>query len=64
MYIEATTAISDNDEQVLTSFSDLYNLYEIIGKYVNFFWMIYLINNHFLSLIEDHSVSFVVVQIN
>jgi calcium/calmodulin-dependent serine protein kinase len=32
MHIEITTTIPDNDEQVTTSFSDLYNLYEIIGK--------------------------------
>ena len=35
MHIEANTTIPDNNEQPSTSFSDLYNLYEIIGKYVN-----------------------------
>jgi hypothetical protein len=37
MHLETTVTISDNDEQALTSFADLYNLYEIIGKYVSFF---------------------------
>jgi len=37
MHIETTTTIPDNDEHASTSFSDLYNLYEIIGKYVIFF---------------------------
>ncbi|CAF0758645.1 unnamed protein product [Rotaria sordida] len=32
MHIETTTTIADNNEQVSTSFTDLYNLHEIIGK--------------------------------
>jgi hypothetical protein len=37
MTIETTmpVPVPDNDEQTTTSFADLYNLYEIIGKYVN-----------------------------
>ena len=37
MHIETTTIIPSNDEQASTSFADSYNLYEIIGKYVDFF---------------------------
>lgn len=33
MHLETTTKASDYDEQGSTCFSDLYNLYEIIGKY-------------------------------
>ncbi|CAF1277920.1 unnamed protein product [Adineta steineri] len=32
MHTETTPIIPDNDEQTSTSFADLYNLYEIIGK--------------------------------
>ena len=35
MHLETTQTTADNDEQSSVSFSDLYNLYEIIGKYVN-----------------------------
>lgn len=34
MHLETTQNVADNDEQSSISFSDLYNLYEIIGKYV------------------------------
>lgn len=41
MHIETNnTTVPNSDEQGSTSFTDLYNLYEIIGKYVNF-----LLNN-------------------
>ncbi len=42
MHLETTTPITDNDEQSSICFSDLYNLYEIIGKYVNFIIFIHL----------------------
>ncbi|CAF4863182.1 unnamed protein product [Rotaria magnacalcarata] len=32
MHIETRTTVSSNDEQSPICFSDLYNLYEIIGK--------------------------------
>ena len=32
MHLETTQTVADNDEQSPISFSDLYNLYEIIGK--------------------------------
>ncbi len=50
MHIETTTTIPDNGEQISTSFPDLYNLYEIIGKYVNNFFFL-LMSNKFVFLI-------------
>lgn len=34
MHIETATPLTDHDEHESISFADLYNLYEIIGKYV------------------------------
>lgn len=40
MHTETTATIVDNnDEQVSTSFADLYDLFEIIGKYVSYYFL-------------------------
>ena len=41
MHLETTHTVADNDEQSSVSFSDLYNLFEIIGKYVQIFFPCY-----------------------
>jgi hypothetical protein len=47
MHLETTQTVADNDEQSSICFSDLYNLYEIIGKYGKSFYLRLLIEFYF-----------------